>query len=173
MRAPCIATERLILRCPRLTDVPVLFAFMGDAVAMRHTHVQASLRDCRRHIAAHEWQRRRCDHAPWTIVTKSDARVIGWGGLYEDPFDPGWGVEVGYFLHPAVWGRGYATELVRACTDVADRLLDLPVLVAFAHPDNIGSRRVLEKTGFETIRFVPHMQRLLFQRARPASAPIR
>lgn len=165
-----IDTARLILRAPTLADVPALFAFMGDAAAMRHTHVHASLRACRRHVAAYEWQRRRQGYAPWTIVAKSDGRIIGWGGLYEDPFDPGWGVEVGYFLHPTVWGQGYATELVQACTDVADRILRLPVLTAFAHPDNIGSRRVLEKTGFETIRFIPDMQRLLFRRVRPQPA---
>jgi ribosomal-protein-alanine N-acetyltransferase len=168
-----IETARLTLRRPCLADVPALFAFLGDANAMRHTHVQATLRACRRHVAMHEWQRRRRGYAPWTIVTKPNWTIIGWGGLYEDPLDPGWGVEVGYFFHPIAWGQGYATELVRACTDVADRVFDLPVLAAFAHPDNVGSRRVLEKTGFETIRLVPDMQRLLFRRVRPMSAPTR
>jgi len=93
-------TERLILRPPTLADVIRLFEFLGDAEAMRYTHVDASLRDCRRRVALHEWRRRRNGYAPWTILTKAEGRIIGWGGLYDDPFDPGWGVEVGYFLHP-------------------------------------------------------------------------
>ena len=99
-------------------------------------------------------------------MTKGDARIIGWGGLYDDPFDPGWGVEVGYLFDPAVWGRGYATELVMACVGLADTALQLPEVHAFAHPENVGSRRVLEKTGFEVVRLVPEMERLLYMRSR-------
>ena len=162
-----ITTSRLILRQPRLSDAPALFAFLGDPNAMRHTHVDASLRDCRRRIAAHEYRRRHDRAAPWTILTREDQRIIGWGGLYIDPFDPSWGMEVGYFLHPAAWGRGYASELVAACTQIADDTLRLPELIAFAHPDNAASRRVLEKAGFVEQRSVPEMDRLLFRRTRP------
>ena len=157
-------TARLILRRPRLTDAPALFEFLGDAEAMRYTHVDASLRACRRRIALHEWRRRRNGYAPWTVVAKASGQIIGWGGLYEDPFDPGWGVEVGYFFHPAAWGRGYASELMAACTAIADEVLRLPEVRAFAHLENSGSRRVLEKAGFEPVRFVPEMERMLFRR---------
>ncbi len=162
-----IETARLTLRPPTLADVPALFAFLGDAEAMRHTHVDPSPRACRRRVAVHEWRRRRDGYAPWTVITKQDGRIIGWGGLYDDPFDPGWGVEVGYFFRPDAWGRGYASELLAACLDHADRALNLPEIRAFAHPDNAGSRRVLEKAGFELRRHVPEMDRFLFGRRRP------
>jgi ribosomal-protein-alanine N-acetyltransferase len=162
-----IETSRLVLRRPTLVDVPRLFEFLGDVEAMRYTHADTSLRECRRRIAVHEWRRRRNGYAPWTIVSKTDGRIIGWGGLYDDPFDPGWGVEVGYYLHPAAWGRGYATELTTACTSLADNELHLPEVHAFARPENTGSRRVLEKAGFEVVRFIPAMERLLYRRARP------
>ncbi len=161
-----IETTRLTLRPPALTDVPDLFSFLGDAKAMRYTHADASPRACRHRIVVHEWRRRRNGYAPWTIVTKATGQLIGWGGLYQDPFDPGWGVEVGYFFHPSAWGRGYASELTAACAEVADDVLKLPEISAFAHVDNLGSRRVLEKTGFEAVRFVPEMERLLYRRNR-------
>ncbi|MFC4172317.1 GNAT family N-acetyltransferase [Microvirga sp. GCM10011540] len=165
-----LETEHLLLRRPKLADVPALFAFLGDPQAMRFTHCDRTLRQCRRRIAVHEWFRRRDGFAPWTIVTKREGRLVGWGGLYNDPFEPGWGVEVGYYFHPDVWGRGYAGELTAACTHVADRTLALPEIKAFAHPENIGSRRVLEKAGFEVVRFVPEMERFLFRRERPSDA---
>jgi ribosomal-protein-alanine N-acetyltransferase len=161
-----IETARLVLRRPRLADVPSLFEFLGDAEAMRYTHADTSLHGCRRRVAVHEWRRRRDGYAPWTIVSKADSRIIGWGGLYDDPFDPGWGVEAGYFFHPAVWGQGYATELMKACTSLADDVLCLSEVRAFARPENVGSRRVLEKAGFEVVRFVPEMERLLYRRGR-------
>jgi len=71
---------------------------------MRFTHCDASLRDCRRRIAAHEWFRRRDGCAPWIVVRRNDGRIIGWGGLYRDPFDRRWGVEVGYHFDPRAWG---------------------------------------------------------------------
>jgi RimJ/RimL family protein N-acetyltransferase len=159
-------TERLILRPQVLSDVPSLFAFLGDAEAMRHTHADASRRDCRRHVVLHEWRRRRNGYAPWTILSKADGGTIGWGELYDDPFDPGWGVEVGYFFHPRTWGIGYATELTTECTALADTVLRLPAVNAFARRDNVGSCRVLEKAGFTVVRFVPELTRLLYRRVR-------
>ena len=103
-------------------------------------------------------------------MAKSDRQIIGWGGLYDDPFDPGWGVEVAYSFHPSAWGQGYASEMVTACTSVADHALGLPEVGAFAHPANAGSRRVLEKAGFEVVRFVPEMDRFLYRRHRRSSS---
>jgi ribosomal-protein-alanine N-acetyltransferase len=165
-------TGRLVLRQPKLADVPTLFEFLGDIEAMRYTHADTSLRGRRRRVAVHEWRRRRDGYAPWTVVTKADNRIIGWGGLYDDPFDPGWGVEVGYFFHPNAGGQGYATELMEACTFVADDVLRLPEVRAFARLENIRSRPVLEKAGFELMRFIPEMERLLFRRGRHSNRPV-
>lgn len=157
-------TRRLRLDPPRLADVPALFAFMGDPEAMAHTHPRESLRDCRRYVAVHERQRRRTGIAPWTIRERETGRIVGWGGLYEDIFDPGWGVEVVYFFHPDVWGRGYATELTEAAVAFG-RERGLTAVVAFAHPDNLGSRRVLEKSGFVEERFLPDAKRFFYRLA--------
>lgn len=159
-------TPRLILRPSTGRDVSYLFGFLGDPISTRFTHVDTSERACRRRVLVHEWHRRRDGYAPWTIVAKAEARIIGWGGLYVDPFDPSWGVEVGYFFDRAFWGRGYATELMTACVALADNVLRLSELRAFAHPDNIGSRRVLEKAGFAVLRRVPEMERFIYRRGR-------
>lgn len=158
-----IETARLLLRPPRLTDAPALFEFLGDTTAMQYTTPRASLRDCRRYLAAHERQRRRIGCAPWVVSEKDGSAVIGFGGLYEDPFDPGWGVEVGYFFAPDAWGKGYATELTAFCVNVARQAARWPVLRAFAHPHNAASQRVLSKSGFQRERFVPEMTRFLYR----------
>ncbi|MBR0718555.1 GNAT family N-acetyltransferase [Bradyrhizobium liaoningense] len=157
-------TARLTLRPPRLADTAKLFAFLGDAAAMRYTTVQKSVRDCRRYLAAHERQRRRIGCAPWVVSEKGSGAIIGFGGLYDDPFDPGWGVEVGYFFAPSAWGNGFATELTQACVDFARENTRWTVLTAFAHPQNVGSHKVLLKAGFRQERFVPEMERYLYRR---------
>jgi [ribosomal protein S5]-alanine N-acetyltransferase len=160
-----ILTERLSLRPTRPSDVPGLFAFLGDAQAMRYTAHFETLRACRRHVAGHEWQRRRLGCAPWVIRRRVDEAIIGWGGLFEDPFDPGWGVELGYWFAPSAWGRGYASELATASVAEARDRLHLPELRAFARPENLGSCRVLEKAGFVPERYVPELERNLYRHA--------
>jgi RimJ/RimL family protein N-acetyltransferase len=158
-----LETTRLILRPPCPSDAPALFAFLGDATAMQHTTVQASLRDCRDYLAAHEQQRQRIGSAPWVITEKQTGATIGFGGLYEDPFEPGWGVEIGYFFAPAAWGNGYATELTLFCVALARQQARWPALCAFAHPKNLASQKVLLKAGFRQERFVQEMDRFLYR----------
>lgn len=162
-------TRRLVLRPTRLADAPALFRFLGDAHAMRHTHADASLGACRRRIAAHERRRRHDGFAPWTVLDREEGRILGWGGIFVDPFEAGWGPEVGYWFDPAAWGRGYASELVQAATAHADRDLRLPMLVAFARPQNPGSQRVLEKAGFMAIDYIAALQRLRYRRLRQSA----
>ena len=164
-------TPRLLLRPMRPSDTETFFAFGSDPDAMRFTHCHTSVRDCRRRLAAFEWQRRKRGYAPWAVIAKADGQLVGWGGVYVDPFDPVWGPELGYSFHPAAWGKGLATELAHACLGWADAVLSLPEVSAFAHPDNVASRRVLDKVGFLPVRAVPEMNRVLYRRiGRPTSA---
>ncbi len=166
-----IQTERLLLSPPRLSDVPDLFLFLGDPEAMKYTHVDTSLRQCRRRIAVHERRRRRDGIAPWTTRLQATGEIIGWGGVYEDPFDPGWGPEIGFSFHPDYHGCGLGSELAQAAIDFSDRIRKLPKLAAFAHEANTASRRLLEKIGFREIRYLPEMDRLYFERMRPGISP--
>jgi len=163
---PVLETPRLLLRPVRPSDAEAFFAFLGDPEAMRFTRHHASLRECRRRLAGFEWRRRSEGYAPWAATGKADGQLLGWGGVYCDPFDPGWGPELGYSFHPAAWGQGYATELAHACLAWADQVLGLPEVRAFAHPGNAASRRVLEKAGFAAVRPVPEMERILYSRPR-------
>ena len=52
-----VETPRLILRRPRLANLTALFEFLGNTEAMQHTHTDATLRECRRRVAVHEWHR--------------------------------------------------------------------------------------------------------------------
>lgn len=79
-------------------------------------------------------------------------RLIGSIGLRED----GDAHELGYWLTPAAWGRGYATEAGRAVIEMARHALPVRRLRASHHLDNPASRRVLTKLGFREVRREPH-----------------
>ena len=161
-------TPRLLLRPLQSADAPALFAIQGDAQAMRYTHCAPSLEDCARRLQAFEDSRAVNGLAPWVVLDRADERIVGWGGLAVDPFDPGWGTELLYFLDPACWGRGYATELVRATLDHAFGALALAQVDAYAMAENLASIRVLQKCGFVFLRYEPALQRQRFRVRRPS-----
>jgi len=59
------------------------------------------------------------------------------------------GPEIGYWLGVAHWGKGFATEAVRAVIDHAFEDHGIDELFAGARVTNPASRRVLEKCGFQ------------------------
>jgi RimJ/RimL family protein N-acetyltransferase len=158
-----LRTERLILSAYEAADAQAVFSFLGDAEAMQFTQHEIDLSSCRHRLATHEGQRTALGYAPWVIRDAATLDVIGWGGLYDDPFDPGWGPEVGYFFDRAAWGRGFATELARFSLSTAVKVHGLTRIRGFAHPMNLVSQRVLEKTGFQRVEFVQSMNRWLYE----------
>jgi RimJ/RimL family protein N-acetyltransferase len=154
-----LETPRLTLRPLHRRDVGALYAIQGDREAMRFTWVAPSLGACAERLDAYEALRSTHGFAPWVAILREEDRVIGWGGLCVDPFAPGWGVEVVYFLHPTHWRRGFATEIVRASVDDGFGRLALDRIAAFARPENVASIRVLEKCGFSPVGWEPALER--------------
>lgn len=68
------------------------------------------------------------------IVTKTD--------IYRKNF------EIGYFLTEEQWGKGIATQAIKAATSYAFKDFDIVRVYAEPFSDNISSRRALEKAGF-------------------------
>lgn len=70
---------------------------------------------------------------------------IGYGDVNTE-----WGVaELGCAIHPDHWNQGYATAATRLLSGFAFDERRLEKLVATAYAHNTGSRRALEKAGFE------------------------
>ena len=144
-----LETERLLLRWFTLDDIdaynelgtnPQLIRYVGNqpfaslAVA-RETLVAAPLKD----YATYGYGRFAC-------VWKQTGQVIGFCG---PKFLPDTGdVDLGYRFLPNFWGMGLATEAGLAAVDYARHQLGLGRLVAWVHPDNVASARVLAKLGF-------------------------
>jgi len=57
-------------------------------------------------------------------------------------------VMIGYAVVPSCWGRGYATEAVRALVERMRPVAGVERIVAHAPLDRPASGRVLEKSGF-------------------------
>jgi RimJ/RimL family protein N-acetyltransferase len=156
---PIVRTARLSLRPFDESDVDPIWEIQRDREHMKFTVAVRSRADCAHWLRRHADSRAVNGFAPWTLIHRSEARVIGWGGLGVDPFVPGWGPEVIYFIHASYCGHGLATELVQASLGFAFDEAALEAVAAFARPENQASIRVLEKCGFELVRYEPALER--------------
>jgi RimJ/RimL family protein N-acetyltransferase len=111
-RPPTIETRQLLLRALEPSDVDPLFAIQRDPVAMRFTYCSPNRAATREFLESYANRFAIDGFTPWTALLARDSRVVGWGGLNRDPKAPEWGVEVTYFIDPALAGRGLASELV-------------------------------------------------------------
>ncbi len=91
------------------------------------------------------------DDGPGRLVAEdpSTGDFLGWFGLR--PVH-GRGLELGYRLRRATWGRGLATEGARALVRLAFDDLGADRVFAETMAVNTASRRVLEKAGLRHVR---------------------
>jgi RimJ/RimL family protein N-acetyltransferase len=140
---PVLATARLVLRAPRRSDVKAIALFANDrriaANTARIPHPYG-IEDAEQFIAA---VNKREGEACFVIMLECAPIGVCSVDLRED------GPEVGYWLGVPYWGRGFATEAVRALIDHAFGDLEHETLISGARVTNPASRRVLEKCGFQ------------------------
>jgi ribosomal-protein-alanine N-acetyltransferase len=168
-----VETERMVLERLRLAHLEEVSSLLRDPrVAATgwprgqppsERDVVSSLEDKERH-----WERR--GFGMWLMRDRATGEMVGRGGLqwttYVRELDE---VEVGWSVVPECWGQGFATELALASRDVAFGPLGLEEIVAFTTPDNLASRRVMEKAGFSYERDIVHvgMEHVLYRLRRP------
>jgi len=143
--APVLETDRLVLRAPRFEDVEALTELVNDRRIAENT---ARIPHPYRPVDAEEWIGRanlRSGQETF-LITLREGHLAGACGFA--PCEPS-GREIGYWLGLAFWGRGYASEAVRALVDHAFEDGECSALFAGARVTNPASRRVLEKCGFE------------------------
>lgn len=82
----------------------------------------------------------------WPIFLLASDEHVGCAGLRPKAENL---LELGYYLKPAFWGSGLATEAAASVAEYAFTTLAVEALFAGHHPANAASQRVLEKLGFE------------------------
>ncbi len=149
---PEIETLRLQLRHCTFADEDELARIRGDAEVMRfigdrkpqsREQVKELLYEITNHWQKHGFGR-------WAVVDKADNQFIGLCGLnYLDNTEE---IEIGYLLAKPAWGKGIATEAAKACLRYGFEELQLEQIVAVAFPENIASRKVMEKLGMKYLK---------------------
>jgi RimJ/RimL family protein N-acetyltransferase len=99
--------------------------------------------------AAEAWVRHAATEYPQTsFAIDVDGEAAGGIGLVLQSDVERVSAEVGYWLGDSLWGRGIATAALRAFSAYAFGAYDVTRLYALPFARNVGSRRVLEKSGY-------------------------
>ena len=92
------------------------------------------------------WLRQQPSPTVWAIEV--DGAAAGGIGLELHSDVERVSAEVGYWLGETYWGRGIATEALKAVTGEAFHRFELTRIYAVPFADHIASVRVLEKAGY-------------------------
>ncbi len=142
---PTIETERLVLRAWRDDDLDAYAAMCGNAEFARFFGKPLDRAEAWRQLCENlgHWELR--GFGLWAVEEQATGALVGRVGLYRPE---GWpGLEVGWGLDPAVWGRGYATEGGRASLDFAWTVLGADRVISIIDPANTRSIAVAERLG--------------------------
>jgi len=146
-----IETERLYLRRFVREDAEMIYRLNSDTDVMRYMPAASRrrvdpdsaaemVREC---IAQYE---RFSGLGIWPTILKASDEPIGWTCL--KPLGDTTEIELGYRYFPQHWGKGFATEISKEVVRYGFEDLGLHRIVGITHPENLASRRVLEKVGF-------------------------
>lgn len=147
-----LQTERLVLRPFAAGDGPAFHEYMSDPEVARYTSLlPISLEQAQETIDGIARAQAASDAPPlaFAIALRGDGTLIGNCRLKRDRDDPDQ-ADIAYFLNRRYWGRGHATETVRALIAYGFGTLGLRRLYGLCAPENVASRRVMEKAGMQS-----------------------
>jgi RimJ/RimL family protein N-acetyltransferase len=138
-----LSIQHMFLRDVVEDDLPLFFDFQLDPEANSMAAFTARDPTDREAFTAH-WKKVLVDPTTINRTIVCEGQVVGSVSSYEESGKP----EVTYWIGRAHWGKGIATRALTAFLAKANTTRPIYARVA---KDNLGSRRVLEKCGFQVI----------------------
>ena len=144
-----LETERLLLRRLDRNDVLEILELRGNPETMKYIPrpLTKTKEDAIEHIDTIESKIINNEGINWAITLKDNPKLIGLIGLYRIKPEHH-RAEIGYMILPEFNGRGIVTESIKLVLDYAFYDLKLHSVEAIIDPANLGSEKVLLKTGF-------------------------
>lgn len=163
-------TERLVVRDLTDDDAEALYDLHRRDEVMRWLDRTLSTGPADELARLARWREvREGPYGFFGIEERETGRLVGL--LVFKPFDDLPHLDLGWRLHPDVWGRGYATEAARGAIERAFGELGIDELAATTLPDNVRSRAVMERLGMTYAGDVIHagLPHVLYLLRRPTA----
>ncbi|MGW3243746.1 GNAT family N-acetyltransferase [Streptomyces sp. NPDC001070] len=143
-----LRTDRLILRRWRDSDLEPWAAMNADPEVREHLGDVLTREQSDASVARFQAGFDERGYGWWAVEVRETGEFAGFAGL--DPVDDGLpftGVEIGWRLARAAWGKGYATEAALAVLAFGFRTLGLPEILAVTTATNLRSQAVMRRIG--------------------------
>jgi len=147
---PIIETSRCYLRELSVDDAQSFYDLNADPEVVKYTGDKSfgNVAEARSFLEGYN-QYQLYGYGRWAVIDKATNAFLGWCGL---KFLPESGeVDLGFRFFKRYWNQGYATETAKACVDYGFNNLNLKKIIGRAMEANIGSVKVLEKTGMSFV----------------------
>jgi ribosomal-protein-alanine N-acetyltransferase len=144
-----LETERLILRRWKDSDREPFAAMNADPRVMEFFPDTLTREESDQLIENIENHFDNRGFGLFATALKAEGQLIGFIGLHVASFQAHFTpcVEIGWRIATPYWGKGLATEGSREVIRFAFDRLKLESLVSFTVPENVASRRLMEKLG--------------------------
>jgi ribosomal-protein-alanine N-acetyltransferase len=138
-----LTTQRLLIRPWEIEDAESFLSLARDSGFIAHTITDYRQRDIQ---SAETWIR--TQKGKYAVLCQDSGELIGMGGLTPWIWDQEQLVDITYRLRESAWGLGYGWELAKGLRDHGFQTLNLPQITATITPDNIPSKKIVDKLGF-------------------------
>jgi [ribosomal protein S5]-alanine N-acetyltransferase len=143
-----LKSERLGFRWWAADDLPLAQLLWGEVEVTKYFGGPFSEDEVRKRFKHERARRMVHGYQYWVIELLASGEFVGVCGLR--PSNPAEEIiELGFHLLPKFWGQGLATEAARAVIPYAFEKYSAKKLVAGHHPENVNSKKVLDKLGFK------------------------
>lgn len=147
---PILETKRSILRPITLSDLNDIASYCSVPEVSQYTvwDVHKSIEDTKEFIqfVVNRYESQKV--GPWGIELKKTGRIIG-SCSFVSWDNKNRRAELGYVLSNRYWNQGIMTEVINRVVEFGFKDLELVRIEARCLPENLGSSRVMEKTGMK------------------------
>jgi ribosomal-protein-alanine N-acetyltransferase len=147
---PVIETERLLLRKFTSEDAADLYALRSNPEAMKYIgkSLLRNVEEAEKLIEVYLKNIAENISITWKVSLKHESdRLIGTIGYHTVDKDH-YRAEIGYMIHPTMWGKGYMHEAISVILPIGLNELGFHSIEAKVNPENEKSCQALLKHGF-------------------------
>lgn len=144
-----LTTQRLRLRRIVHTDIEYVFSGLSNPEVITYYGVSFhSLQDTQEQMAFYEAQENDGTGQFWAVCSNETGAFLGVGGFNN------WDkthrkAEIGFWLLPDYWRRGYMQEAMSAIMDYGFKSMNLHRIEGFVETENRACIKSIEKIGFK------------------------
>jgi ribosomal-protein-alanine N-acetyltransferase len=149
-KLPYIVTDKVILRKIVDTDIEGLFEIYNNKNVF--TYIPGDIKNNKETVQNMIGHFERDFHKRKTIflgiyLPEAPEQIVGVAEMfeYDDKVNM---ITIGYRLNERYWGKGIATQTVKAMVDYLFNTVGINRIQAFVMPANVKSQKVLEKNNF-------------------------